>query len=103
MGYWVVCISAILACWATLTSAQINICKLRLRLREKYFVLSVVVMDEENNQAKEGLDSALKYLESESPSAINAKSEIYVKNGMDHQIVEDGGIVLILYKYLFNV
>ena len=35
MGDWMVCISAILACWVTLTSAQLNICKLRLGLRNQ--------------------------------------------------------------------
>ena len=31
MGNWVVCMSAILVFWVTMTSAQMNICKLRLR------------------------------------------------------------------------
>ena len=53
-------------------------------------ILSVVVMDEGNSQAKQGLDSALKYLESESPSAVNSKSEIYLKKDRHHQLLEDG-------------
>ena len=50
-------------------------------------------MDEGNSQANQGLDSAMKYLESESPSAVNAKSEIYLKKGMHPQILEDGGMI----------
>ena len=52
-------------------------------------------MDEGNSQAKQGLDSALKYLESENPSAVNSKSEIYLKENLHHQIAADGRLVLI--------
>ena len=98
MGYWVVCISAILAFWATMTSAQTNICKLGFRFylfSTKNLILPVVVMDEGNSQAKQGLDSALKYLESESPAAVNSKSEIHLKKDRHHQLLEDGRAVLI--------
>ena len=99
MGAWVVLvyISAILAFWATLASAQMNICKLRLRFvfPLKHLIFSVVVMDEGNSQAKQGLDSALKYLESENPAAVNSKSEIYLKTNLHHQIAADGRLVLI--------
>ena len=52
-------------------------------------------MEEGNSQAKQGLDSALKYFESESPAAVNSKSEIYLKKNMHPQIVEEGRVVLI--------
>ena len=96
MGHWVVCLYAFLATWATMTSAQINICKLRfLFVCWKYLILPVVVMDEGNSQAKQGLDSALKYLDSESSAAINAKSEVYVEKDRQQKTLQDGRTVLI--------
>ena len=47
-------------------------------------------MDEGNSVAKQGLDSAMKYLESESPAAVNSKSEISLKNNKHQQILEEG-------------
>ena len=55
-------------------------------------------MDEGNSQAKQGLDSALKYLESENPAAVNSKSEIFLKKNMHHQIAEAGRLDLIFSK-----
>ena len=52
-------------------------------------------MDEGNSQAKQGLDSALKYLESESPAAVNSKSEVYVEKDGHRQMLGDGRAILI--------
>ena len=47
-------------------------------------------MDQGNSQAKQGLDSALKYLESESPAAVSGKSEVYVEKDGHPKMLEDG-------------
>ena len=58
-------------------------------------------MDEGNSQAKQGLDSALKYLDSESSAAINAKSEVYVEKDRQQKTLQDGRTVLFFsQKYI---
>ena len=83
-------ISLLLTAWAEIAASQVNFCKLFQSDLASTLYSQVVVVDEDNSGARDSVEAALKYLESNDLASVNNNSEILLTPGRPDKSLLDG-------------